>query len=83
MIRMVLPKGTSVDEEGEHRSPGNPSLENGYDSKATGFSGIGGGSRSLGQTGEVLSKKDRLQVGHRWKASEPHLLEPAFQCIRA
>ncbi|CAM9105839.1 unnamed protein product, partial [Scytosiphon promiscuus] len=31
-------------------------------SRETALSGVGGGSRSLGQTGEVLTKKDRLQV---------------------
>lgn len=61
---MILPKGSSVDGVGGGPGQNDPQAEDSGvpNSNELGFSGIGGGARSFGKTGEVLSRKNRLQV---------------------
>lgn len=57
---MVLPRG-SVDDVGGRESDPRAGDGGVRDSDEV-VPGIGGGARSFGQTGEVLSRKNRLQV---------------------
>lgn len=57
---MVLPRGS--DDVGGHGERGPWPGDSGCSSAEVGTLGTGGGARGLGQTGEVLSRKSRLQV---------------------
>jgi len=58
---MVLPRG-SDDDIGVRESDLLAGDSSGVRDSGDGVPGIGGGARSFGQTGEVLSRKNRLQV---------------------
>lgn len=57
---MVLPRGSDDDVGGRESDPW--AGDGGVGDSGKGVPGIGGGPRSFGQTGEVLSRKNRLQV---------------------
>lgn len=57
---MVLPRGSDDDVAAREGDPW--AGDSGVRDTDEGIPGIGGGARSFGQTGEVLSRKNRLQV---------------------